>query len=120
MHKEQRKEYLYYKLNYVFLDVEYFTMINNYINTHKPETLSKFNNKEYSIPLYIIPKNTPINDLGLYNCYINNLNIFCKPFHYINQFINSEKKMYHIPEERKGLNKNYFFIGDIISNLIAF
>ena len=72
------------------------------------------------MPLYIIPENTTINDKGLYECYINNLNIFCKPFHYKNQFIESKKKKYVIPEERFRIRSNYFFIGDIISDIADF
>ena len=95
-------------------------MIEYNINNYKPETLNKFNNIEYSMPLYIIPENTNINEKGLYECYINNLNIFCKPFHYKTNFKTLEKKTYKIPQERFGLNKNYFFIGDIISNVLTF
>jgi len=90
-----------------------------------PEKLKDFQGKEYKIPLFIIPKTSMITSLGIYDCFIYNFNLICKPFHYVYQFgtedIHRKKIQFELPPNRIGLYKNqYFFIGDLIDTYINF
>ena len=73
--RSEKVKFLYYKLRYTFLDVTYFRSIEYNIYNNKPEKLRQFINKEYSMPLFIIPSNTKINDKGIYECFIYNFNM---------------------------------------------
>tara|TARA_B100001094_G_scaffold116318_1_gene112234 strand:- start:2454 stop:4553 length:2100 start_codon:yes stop_codon:yes gene_type:complete len=57
-------------------------------------------NETHTTLQYIVPKNTKITENGLYDCFLNACNLFCKPMEYVNQLdqlsiLRLNNKQYH-------------------------